>query len=101
MVWPEVQALLVVPSNAHALFAKPLVVSRQSLVAIEVEPGGHPAVLSCDGQRHFDLPPGTRVEVREGESPIRLVWPREMSFTDRLVRKFELPVQGWRGPPTE
>ena len=101
VVWPEVQALLVVPSNAHALFAKPLVVSRHSLVAIEVEPGGHPAGLSCDGQRHFDLPPGTRVEVREGRSPLRLVRPYEMSFTDCLVRKFELPVQGWRGPPAD
>ncbi|MEB3370460.1 NAD kinase [Saccharopolyspora mangrovi] len=98
VVWPEVQALLVVPSNAHALFAGPLVVSRDSLVAMEIDQHGHHAVLCCDGQRQFDLPPGARVEVVAGSTPIRLVRLHDTSFTDRLVRKFELPVQGWRGP---
>ncbi|GAA0518636.1 NAD kinase [Saccharopolyspora subtropica] len=98
VVWPEVQALLVVPSNAHALFARPLVVSRESLVAVEIDQHGHHAVLSCDGQRHFDLPPGARVEVVAGKTPIRLVRLHDTAFTDRLVHKFELPVQGWRGP---
>ncbi|MDA3650261.1 NAD kinase [Saccharopolyspora indica] len=100
VVWPEVQALLVVPSNAHALFARPLVVSRESLVAVEIDQSGHHAVLSCDGQRHFDLPPGARVEVVAGDSPLRLVRLHDTAFTDRLVHKFELPVQGWRGPAT-
>lgn len=98
VVWPEVQALLVVPSNAHALFGRPLVVSRDSLVAVEIDQHGHHAVLSCDGQRHFDLPPGARVEVVAGDSPLRLVRLHDTAFTDRLVDKFELPVQGWRGP---
>jgi NAD+ kinase len=95
-VWPDVQALLVVPSNAHAMFSRPLVVSPVSVVAVEVDPGGHPAVLCCDGRRTFVLPPGARVEVVGGEMPMRLVRLREGPFTDRLVHKFELPVQGWR-----
>lgn len=98
VVWPEVQALLVVPSNAHALFSRPLVVSKDSLVALEVDQHGHDAVLCCDGQRNFDLPAGARVEVVAGERPLRLVRLYDTAFTDRLVRKFELPVQGWRGP---
>jgi NAD+ kinase len=98
VVWPDVQALLVVPSNAHALFARPLVVSPRSTVAFEVDPNGHPAVLCCDGRRTFDLPAGTRVEVVGGETPIKLVRLREGPFADRLVEKFSLPVQGWRGP---
>lgn len=98
VVWPEVQALLVVPSNAHALFARPLVVSRESLVALEIDQYGHDAVLCCDGQRHFDLPRGARVEVMAGARPLRLVRLHDTAFTDRLVHKFELPVQGWRGP---
>ncbi|RCW44727.1 NAD+ kinase [Halopolyspora algeriensis] len=100
VVWPRVQALLVVPSNAHALFARPLVVAQDSLLALEVDQNGHEAVLCCDGQRHFALPPGARVEVVAGTSPLRLVRLHDTSFTDRLVRKFELPVQGWRGPVT-
>ncbi len=100
VVWPEVQALVVLPSNAHALFARPLVVARDSLVALEVDQYGHEAVLCCDGQRHFDLPPGARIEVTAGGTPVRLVRLYDPPFTDRLVRKFELPVQGWRGPAT-
>jgi NAD+ kinase len=98
VVWPDVQALLVVPSNAHAMFARPLVVSPKSRIAVEVDPSGHPAVLCCDGRRTFVLPPGARVEVVGGEIPARLVKLRQGPFTDRLVEKFELPVQGWRSP---
>ena len=101
VVWPDVQALLVVPSNAHALFARPLVVSPASTVAFEVDPNGHPAVLCCDGRRTFDLPAGTRVEVVGGKTPVKLVRLREGPFADRLVEKFSLPVQGWRGPSVD
>jgi NAD+ kinase len=98
VVWPDVDALVVVPSNAHALFARPLVVSPDSVVAVETDPHGHAAVLCCDGRRTFALPAGTRIEVIRGVTPIRLVRLHDCPFTDRLVRKFELPVQGWRGP---
>ncbi len=36
VVWPEVEALLMVPLAAHALFARPLVVSPQSVLAVEL-----------------------------------------------------------------
>lgn len=96
VAWPDVQALLVVPSNAHAMFGRPLVVSPSSVVAVEVDPSGPPAVLCCDGRRTFVLPAGSRVEVVGGSMPLRLVRLRDLSFTDRLVRKFALPVEGWR-----
>ncbi len=104
VVWPEVEALLMVPISAHALFAPPMVVSPQSVLAVELivasETSG--AVLWCDGRRKVDLPPGARVEVRRGVLPVllaRLQAPgsRGGSFTDRLVVKFGLPVAGWRG----
>jgi NAD+ kinase len=100
VIWPEVQALLVVPLTAHALFARPLVISPSSEVAIEVDSRGYPAVLVCDGRRTIPVPPGARVELSRGEAPVRLVRLREQPFTDRLVRKFALPVRGWRGAPT-
>lgn len=97
VVWPEVEAMLVVPISAHALFARPLVVSPRSLVAFEVLPDTPRAVLWCDGRRTTDLPPGARIEVRRGEFPLRLARLRPTPFTDRLVDKFALPVTGWRG----
>jgi NAD+ kinase len=133
VVWPEVEALLMVPLAAHALFARPLVVSPQSVLAVELvhesgdaaapdgggadegasEAGGvgpaalepERAVLWCDGRRRFDLPPGARVEVRRGTLPVSLARIHDLvegvpaggEFTDRLVAKFGLPVEGWRG----
>ena len=104
IVWPEVEALLMVPISAHALFAPPMVVSPESVLAVEliVAPETSGAVLWCDGRRKVDLPPGARVEVRRGARPVllaRLPAPgaRGGRFTDRLVAKFGLPVAGWRG----
>jgi NAD+ kinase len=97
VVWPEVEALLVVPISAHALFSRPLVVSPRSVVAAELLPETSGGVLWCDGRRPVDLPPGARVEVRRGERPVRLARLHKTPFTDRLVTKFGLPVAGWRG----
>jgi NAD+ kinase len=98
IVWPEVQALLMVPISAHALFARPMVVSPDSVLAVEVLARlGEPAVLWCDGRRTHTLAPGARVEVRRGKQPVLLARMDGGSFADRLVRKFELPVSGWRG----
>jgi NAD+ kinase len=118
IVWPEVEALLMVPISAHALFAGPLVVSPRSMLAVEIlgtsagpgrEGGTSPGrtvggVLWCDGRRSIDLAPGARVEVRRGSEPVLLARLRggrgamaPFTFTDRLVAKFDLPVTGWRG----
>jgi NAD+ kinase len=98
IVWPGVEALLVVPISAHALFARPMVVAPSSVLAVEVLGGTQGAgVLWCDGRRTVDLAPGARIEVRRGASPVRLVRLHQAPFTDRLVAKFDLPVEGWRG----
>ena len=97
IVWPEVEALLIVPISAHALFARPLVVGTHAAVALELVPGTGDAVLSCDGRRTVDVPAGSRLEVRAGQTPVRLARVHPQPFTDRLVRKFDLPVEGWRG----
>jgi len=117
VVWPDVEALLLVPISAHALFAKPMVVSPNSVLAAEVigaelvaadgsQPETAGAVLWCDGRRMVELPPGSRVEVRRGTHPVLLARPPVVTgaearigatFTDRLVVKFGLPVAGWRG----
>lgn len=101
IVWPEVAALLLVPISAHALFARPLVVSPDSTLAVEVVGQTSAGVLWCDGRRAAELPRGARVEVRRGEVPARLARLMKAPFADRLVRKFDLPVSGWRGAAEE
>lgn len=97
IVWPELEALLVIPSNAHALFARPLVTSPDSIVAVETVADSHDGLVFCDGRRTLELPAGARVEVVRGKDPIRWVRLDSAPFADRMVRKFELPVTGWRG----
>jgi NAD+ kinase len=97
VVWPEVHALLMVPLSAHALFARPLVVAPTSVLAVELVGSTPAGVLWCDGRRPLDLAVGDRVEVRRSSEPLRLARLVQAPFTDRLVRKFDLPVAGWRG----
>lgn len=97
VVWPQVEALLVVPISAHALFSRPLVTAPSCHIGINVDPHTSLAVLCCDGRRVFDLPPGAHVTVRRGAIPVRVAQIRPQPFTDRLVAKFALPVEGWRG----
>lgn len=93
VMWPEIDALLVVPNNAHALFARPLVVSPQSIVSV----GAHtPARVVLDGYRNVDIPIDGRVDITRGSQPVRWVRLDDCPFTDRLVTKFRLPVEGWR-----
>jgi NAD+ kinase len=119
IVWPDVEALLLVPISAHALFNGPVVVSPRSVLAVELlgvsgadsrpPVSSHnetrAGVLWCDGRRSIDLAPGARVEVRRGAQPVLLArlsggtggQAGGALFTDRLVVKFGLPVTGWRG----
>ncbi|MFW5419353.1 NAD kinase [Nocardiopsis sp. CNT-189] len=97
IVWPEVEALLVAPIGAHALFARPVVVSPDSVIAFEIVPDTPEGVLWCDGRRMVELPAGARIEVTRGDVPVRLARLQRAPFTDRLVAKFGLPVAGWRG----
>jgi NAD+ kinase len=102
VVWPSVDTLLMVPLSAHALFARPLVISPNSLVAVEVlQRSAGAGVLWCDGRRSTELPVGARVEFRKSDKPVRLARLSQGPFTDRLVRKFSLPVEGWRGPDSK
>lgn len=98
VVWPDADAQLIVPVAAHALFARPMVVSPTSVVAVELSRDSMgPAVMLCDGNRAWDLPPHSRVVVRRSERPVRLAKIDNEPFTDRIVQKFQLPVVGWRG----
>ena len=97
VVWPEVEALLVVPISAHALFAKPLVVSPKSKISVDIPPQSSPGILVADGRREFPLPVGSSVEITKSHEDVLIARLNDSSFTNRLVAKFQLPVSGWRG----
>jgi NAD+ kinase len=99
IVAPDVDALVLVPLAAHALFARALVVGPSSVLAVEVGPGLGSAILFCDGRRTTLVPAGARIEARRSATPARLAHIHPVTFTERLVAKFGLPVDGWRGEP--
>lgn len=96
VLWPDVLAMVVVPLSAHALFARSLVVSPSSVVSIDLASSRSGAVVWCDGRRSTDASVGSRVEVTTSSVPLRFARVHSRPFTDRLVRKFDLPVHGWR-----
>ena len=95
IVWPEVDALVVLPISAHALFSRPLVIAPTSQIAVVIE--SSEAFLSADALRKFDLLQGDRVVVTKNPRIIKLAHLKNTLFSDRLVAKFKLPVEGWRG----
>jgi NAD+ kinase len=97
ILWPDLESILVVPNNAHALFARPMVTSPDASIAIEVEASGYDAMVFCDGRREMVVPAGGRLEVIRCGTPLKWIRLDSAPFTDRLVRKFQLPVTGWRG----
>ena len=98
VIWPGVDALLVVPLSAHALFARPLVLSPTSTVVVEVlDVSPTHGVVWCDGRRSVELRTGMEIEVTRAQQRLRLARLSQAPFTDRLVQKFGLRVEGWRG----
>lgn len=98
VVWPNVHAFVLVPLSAHALFARPLVLGPDTLVDVQLVPDyANDGVVWCDGRRTVDIVPGMRIRVVRYPHPLRLARLKEQPFTTRLVRKFGLRVEGWRG----
>ena len=95
VVWPEVEALVLLPLAAHALFSDPMVISADSEIVIDVE--SDVGALSADGLRKFALIEKDRVFLTSDKSFIKLAHLESSPFADRLVAKFKLPVDGWRG----
>ncbi|QLL25089.1 NAD kinase [Actinobacteria bacterium IMCC26103] len=95
VLWPEIDALVLLPISAHALFARPMVVAPTSQIVVKIESSD--ALLSADALRKLPLRSGDRVQITKDSSVIKLSHINPTLFTDRLVAKFKLPVEGWRG----
>jgi NAD+ kinase len=95
VLWPNLDAVVLLPISAHALFARPMVISHQSEIVVEIESSA--AMLSADALREFALVEGDRVTITGDDSVVLLAHVQPTLFTDRLVAKFKLPVEGWRG----
>ena len=96
VVWPDLEAIIVVPNNAHALFARPMVTNPNAVITVDVDTDNPESVVVCDGRREAAVPAGARLQVTKCGTPLKGVRLDSAPFTDRLVRKFRLPVTSWR-----
>ena len=96
VVWPDLEAIIVVPNNAHALFARPMVTNPNAVITVDVDTDNPESVVVCDGRREAVVPAGARLQVTKCGTPLKWVRLDSAPFTDRLVRKFRLPVTSWR-----
>ena len=95
VLWPEVEAIVVLPLAAHALFSRPMVISPNSSVVIDIE--SREARITADGMRKTPLLAGDRIIIRKAIERVEIIHIESAVFTDRLVAKFKLPIEGWRG----
>jgi len=95
VLWPEVEAIVVLPLAAHALFSRPMVISPASTVVIDIE--SPEAMVTADGMRKIPLLTGDRVIITKSIERVEILHVESAVFTDRLVAKFKLPIEGWRG----
>ena len=95
VLWPEVQAMVLLPIAAHALFAKPMVIAPTSTIGISIESSD--ASLSADALRKIELEKNDHIEITQNSKQVILAHLKSTIFTDRLVAKFKLPIEGWRG----
>ena len=96
VMWPQLEAFQVVPLAAHALFARPMVLAPDSAVVLDLQ-DDVPGVICCDGARTVDMLPGSRLDIRRYPHDLMVARLSEQPFTSRLVKKFALPIEGWRG----
>lgn len=101
VIWPQVQAMLLVPLSAHALFNRPMVLAPSSEVQLGLSEDMTKGVIWCDGRRNVDVVCGDTVRVTANETFLRIARLSEQPFTTRLVKKFDLPVEGWRKRPDD
>lgn len=90
------------PLAAHGLFTRPLVVSPSSVLSVNIlEDAWSAPEVWCDGLRQRTVPSGTTITATRGCRPVHLLRLDDTPFSTRLVKRFQLPVDGWRKRPSE
>ena len=88
---PELEAMVLVPMNAHTLASRPILVSASSQLEIlvgtrnELQPQ-----ISCDGQMDITTEPGDIIKIRRKDRPVRLIHPVDHNFYETCRNKL-----GW------
>ena len=91
IVSPRASCLVLVPVNAHMIFARPFVLAADEVVEITLGSKGQRAALVLDGARGSEFATGASISVRRHPRSLRLVRLSGPGFVERLRTKLDLP----------
>ncbi len=78
VLWPNLDAVVLLPISAHALFSRPMVISPKSEIVVEIE--SEAAMLSADALREFALVKDDRVKITGDASVVISLTSTQLSL---------------------
>lgn len=87
---PDTEGLILTPICPFALNARPLILSPDMEVSINVEMGQGGVILIIDGQTHHDLKNGGRIEIKKADGYLKLIRSHSRDYFTILREKL-----GW------
>jgi len=81
LLFPELDAMVVVPLNPHTLSSRPIVLHGGAKIEIRVSSRNelHP-LITCDGHNDFGTEPGDIITIKKHENDILLIHPKDNNF---------------------
>ncbi len=87
---PErMEAFVITPLCPHSLSVRPVVVSGDERLVIQVIEEGNEAMLTVDGQKTRPLEKGEKITIKKSERATRLIVSEEYNFYDLVRRKLK------------
>lgn len=93
LMHPAVAGWIIVPVAPHTLSSRPIVLSDNSRIQLEVL-GHRQASVSCDAQAHTQLTQGSRVLIERANQTVRLLHPNSWNYFDTLRTKLHWNTGG-------
>ena len=91
LVYPTLNAMVVVPMNPHTLSSRPIVLDSASVIDITVSDTNKlNPVVTCDGQNDIVTMPGDVITISRYKDEITLIHPQNSNFYDACRSKL-----GW------
>lgn len=86
IVSPETSLFIITPIAAHALYARPILISPDSIVKMKMKNSSF-CYLSVDGQENFEVLPSDIVEFKKSSEVLKLVRIKELDFFKLMRQK--------------
>ena len=94
IVNPEMEAMILTPISPHTLSNRPLVVSSEQKIQIDIGESNSPIIATIDGQIGLEMEKGDHVEISRAKKSLELIAPAGKSFFSILRSKLS-----WSGSP--